>query len=107
MSSVPSNERIETDDVFSYEEEQTIPAGRKLLSHIAHNPFLPIGMFGTLGVVLAGVINIKDAEYTTKMMRWRVFGQYGTVAALLVGAPVWALITGQGWKGFGPGKSGQ
>lgn len=59
----------------------------KLKKIVKYNPFVPVGMLITVGVLFNGIQAMRknDREKSQRMMRYRVGAQGGTIIALVIG----------------------
>lgn len=68
-------------------EDNKSKTRRKMAAFAKYNPFVPIGVLATCGILATGLYAMKkhDRVKSQKMMRWRVAAQGMTVIALVIG----------------------
>ncbi|XP_046851278.1 HIG1 domain family member 2A, mitochondrial-like [Xenia sp. Carnegie-2017] len=83
----PESEAEADDFFFSYRQESS---KEKLWRKCKENPFVPIGLAGTVGALTYGLISFQRGHSRNQqnMMRLRVIAQGFTVISVVVGVAI-------------------
>lgn len=69
-----------------WEPQKSVPM--MLWEKVKENPFVPVGLAGTVYFLTRGIINMGNSHLTQKMMRGRVAMQAFTLTALVIGVAI-------------------
>lgn len=90
----PTQAQLDEKIDFYAENQKKQANTEKMKRAIKSNPFIPLGMLVTIGVLGKGLFAMKnkDVAKSQAMMRYRVAAQGATVLAMIVGTFVTQLV---------------